>query len=218
MGYEPPTRAYAFERIFALSDSDASRSPQDAGLHLLALQAELAELRRGAEPALAQARADGFAAGLAQAQTETAAALVQTETTLAAAIAGLETEFCVTEARIAAVAADVCLAAAELLAASAVAADPLVAIDAALARVLAQTGFREQLHLRVHPSLADPVAALVASRQSAEQRPLMITVHADPGVAVGDAQILWDQGGLGLDAGARRAAVRDALGIAPNEG
>lgn len=215
MGHENPTRAYAFERIFALSDSDASRSPQDIGLHLLALQAELAELRRDAEPALALARADGFAAGLAQARTETATALVQTETVLAAAIAGLETEFCLTEARIAAVAADVCLSAAELLAARAIEADPTLAIDAALGRVLSQTGFRERLHLRVHPSLAEAVETLIARRQSAEQRPLTITIHADPAVAVGDAQILWDQGGLSLDADARRVAVRDSLGLAP---
>ena len=204
MGHEHPTRAYAFERIFSLSDSDASRSPQDIGLHLLALQAELATLR-----------SDGFAAGLAQARTETAEALVQTETTLIAAIAGLETEFCTTEARIAAVAANVSLAAAQLLAARAIAVDPTLAIDAALARVLAQTGFREMLHLRVHPLLADAVRALVAGRQSAEQRPLTITIHEDPAVPVGDARIMWDQGGLSLDAAARCAAVRDALGIAP---
>jgi flagellar assembly protein FliH len=182
---------------------------------LLALQAELATQRRDSELALTQARADGFAAGLAQARIETAAVLVQTETALVAAIAGLETEFCATEARIAAVAADVSLAAAQLLAARAIDADPTLAIDAALARVLAQTGFREMLHLHVHPSLADALRALVAGRQSAEQRPLTITIHADAAVPVGDARILWDQGGLSLDAAARRAAVRDALGIAP---
>jgi flagellar assembly protein FliH len=67
--------------------------------------------------------------------------------------------------------------------------------------------------MRVHPSLAEAVGTLIASRQSAEQRPLTITIHADPAVAVGDALILWDQGGLALDADARRAAVRDALAM-----
>ena len=214
MGHENPARPYEFERVFALSAADATRNPQDLALHLMSLEAELEEYRRDTEPALQQARADGFAAGLAQARTETAAALLTAESRLASAIAALEAGFCATETRMAATAAAVCLAAAEMLAARAIAEVPTAAIDAAIARVLAQTGFRERLHVRVHPTLAVSVRALVDGRQSTEQRPLQIAVHEDDSVAVGDVHILWDEGGLSLDAAARNAAVRDALGIA----
>jgi flagellar assembly protein FliH len=172
-------------------------------------------MRRDGEAALARARADGFELGLAHAQTETAAALLTAEMALHVAIGQLETSFCATEARLAATAGKVCLAAAEVLAARAVDTYPVAAIDAALGRVLVQTGFRELLHLRVHPDIAAPLQALIARRQSAEQRPLAITVHEDPAVAVGDTHIVWDHGGLSLDAAVRHAAVRDALGLGP---
>lgn len=214
MGFDHSSRPYAFERVFALSASDPGRTSQDLGLHVLALQAELAELRRDADAALERARDDGFASGLAQARVETSNALLKAETSLCEALAALEVEFCNTEARIAALAADVSLVAAELLAARAIDQDPAAPIDAAIGRVLAQTGFRESLHLRVHPSLSAALRTLIDSRQSAEQRPLTITVHEDPNIVIGDAHITWDEGGLSLDTAARRAAVRDAMGLA----
>jgi flagellar assembly protein FliH len=214
MGHESPVRPYAFERIFALSAVDAERNPQDQALQLLALQAELDRLHIDHASELVRAREDGFAAGLAQARTDTAAALVAAETALVAGIDQLECSFTETEARMARLAADVARAAADLLAARAIGDDPNLAIDAAIARVLSQTNFRETLHVHVHPSIVAPLRDLVGARQTAEQRPLDITIHDDVTIPVGDAHIVWDQGGLSLDAEARTVAVREALGIA----
>jgi flagellar assembly protein FliH len=214
MGQENPARPYAFERIFALSAADASRHPEDLALQVLSLQADLQHLREESTAELARARADGFAAGMAQARTDNTAALEATATVLADEIARLDSNFAETEGRMARLAAEVTLAAADLLAARAIQDSPGVAVDAAIARVLSQTGFREALHVHVHPSLTAPLSDLIADRQAVEQRTLAITIHDDPLVKPGDAHILWDQGGLSLDAAARATAVREALGIA----
>lgn len=213
MGVDSPARPYAFDRIFAQSTIDATRTPHDLALQLHAIKAEMDQQRSDAAAELVRARADGFAAGVAQARAETAAALLSSQLALTRGIAELEAGFVATETRIAAVATEVAMAAAELLAAQAIADTPGVAIDAAVARVLAQTGFRETLHVHLHPAAAETVGMLLAARESAEQRPLTITVHEDPALAVGDAHILWDQGGLSLNAAARKAALRAALGI-----
>lgn len=214
MSIESPTRLYSFERVFALSAASAERSPQDNALQILALQAELANHQEEAGAALIQARADGFTAGLAHARSETAAALLMTEQSLIAGLAKLEASFCATEARIAAAAAEVAMAAADLLAARALAADPALAVDAAIGRVLTQIGFRETLHVHVHPSIAEALQELIENRGSLAQRPLSIILHAEPALPPGDAHILWDEGGLSLDAAVRCAAVREALGLA----
>jgi flagellar assembly protein FliH len=214
MGVEQPVRPYAFERIFALSAADPCSNPQDQALQLLALQAELARQQEESSAALAQARADGFAAGLAQARSDTASALLMAEEALVAGIAKLEAGFLKTETRIAGAAAEVAMTAAEQLAARAIAADPCLAIDQALGRVLTQIGFRETLHIHVHPSLADALQAVIEHRGSLAQRPLSIIVHPEADLPPGDAHILWDEGGLSLDAAARNAAVREALGLA----
>lgn len=213
MGIETPIRPYAFERIFALSSTDAERSPQDQALRIVALQAEIAHHLETAGPALAKAHADGFAAGLALARGDTATAMLRAEAALVEGITRLETNFVATETRIAAAAAEVAMSAAEMLAARAIAADPCQAIDAAIGRVLGQIGFRETLHVHAHPGLVEPLQALFESRGSLAQRPLSIVLHADPAIPIGDAHILWDAGGLHLDAAARTAAVRDALGL-----
>jgi flagellar assembly protein FliH len=214
MGQENPARPYAFDRIFALSALDAARNPEDQALQLLSLQSELSRLREDSATELARARADGFAAGLAQARSDTEAALVVAQNALAVELARLDAVFTQTEARMAHCAAEVALAAAEVLAARAIDANPAMPVDAAIARVLRQTGFRESLHVHVHPSLAPTLHDFIAARQSTERRALQITIHDDAGLVPGDAHILWDQGGLSLDAAARAIEVREALGLA----
>lgn len=213
MGIDTPARPYAFDRIFAQSTIDSTRNSQDLALQLYAMKDEMEQQRQNFEQELVRARADGFAAGLAQARADAATALIASQVALTREIAQLERCFTETEARIAGVAAGVALAAAEVLAAQAISDAPGAGIDAAIGRVLAQTEFREALRLHLHPSTAEAVRALLARRESTEQRPLMITVHEDPALAAGDAHILWDHGGLSLEASARHDAVRAALGL-----
>ena len=80
-------------------------------------------------------------------------------------------------------------------------------------RVLTQVARGQELRVRVHPDLAERMEAVIAERQSRDRRRLSLTVIADDALAVGDALIAWEQGGLTLDAAARRAAILTELGL-----
>lgn len=204
-------RPFAFDRVFALPTADAG--PRDASPETIALRVELERLKLELETAVAVARADGFEAGLAQARGETAAALLTATDALHVSIEAVEGEYAAIEARLSRVAADVAMAAAEGLAAHALAADPARAIDEAIGRVLRQVARGQELQVHVHPALLVQMEALIALRQSRDRRRLSLTLLADPALAVGDALIAWDQGGLALDAAARRAAILAELGL-----
>jgi flagellar assembly protein FliH len=107
----------------------------------------------------------------------------------------------------------VAMAAADGLAARALEADPTLAIDEAIARVLTQVARGQELQIRVNPALIEQMEALIAGRQSRERRRLSLTLVADPGLAIGDALISWTQGGLALDADARRTAILAELDL-----
>jgi flagellar assembly protein FliH len=79
--------------------------------------------------------------------------------------------------------------------------------------VLTQVARGQELHIRVHPELVDATEALIAGRQSRDRRRLSLTVISDDTLAIGDALIAWEQGGLTLDAAARRSAILAELGL-----
>lgn len=208
---------FAFDRVFATpKGAAAAASETDLMETIIVLRAEIDLLKAQLETATAVARADGFEGGLAQARGETAAAMLAATDALHASIEAVEQEFEAIEQRTSRAAADVALAAAEGLAARAVATDPALAIDEAIGRVLTQVARGTELHIRVHPDLVEPTEALIATRQSRDRRRLALTVIADPSLAVGDALIAWEQGGLTLDAAARRAAILAELGLDEN--
>lgn len=213
MHHDVRARPYAFDRVFTRTLADIHSHPQDLHLKVAALQAEVLQAAEDQATVVGQARADGFAAGLAQARTECAQALLTTEAAIVAGLAQLAGQFAETEARMAAVASDVALAAGQVLAATCFKADPTGAIDKAIGRVLSQTGYREALHIHVAPAQFASVEALVAARAASEQRRLDATVHDDSTVSPGDVRIVWNRGGLSLDAEARLAAVQSALAL-----
>lgn len=206
-------RPFAFSRIFAMPvAADTAVRSEDLQLQIMSLEAELERARADHLAALALARTDGFEAGLACAREEQQAALL-------AAVDALQSTIELTDAKIddignraAADAAGIALAAAEMLAARAIAEDPGLAINEAIGRVLKQVGRGQDVWVRVHPSLAENVEALIAARQSRDRRRLNLHVVPDEQVILGDAQIEWDQGGLKLDAADRAAMVRAELG------
>jgi flagellar assembly protein FliH len=107
--------------------------------------------------------------------------------------------------------ADAALTAAEYLAARAIEDAPCAAIDAAITRVLAQVARGQELQIAVAPSLVGEMERLIAARQAGDRRRLALTVIADPSIVPGDAHIHWDQGGVLLDAAARRALLIETL-------
>lgn len=202
-------RPFAFDRIFATA---APRS-DDGSSELAALTAELDLLKLRFDTGIASARADGFEAGLAQAREEIAAALLTATDALHATIETVEGEFEAIEQRLSGAAADLAMAAAEGLAGHAIAVDPTIAIDEAIGRVLTQVARGQELRIQVHPDLAERMEAVIAERQSRDRRRLSLSIVADPALAIGDALITWEQGGLALDGAARRAAILAELGL-----
>lgn len=216
MRHDHHTRPFGFDRIFAAaSHPEASR--QDLELQLAMLQAENAERATQVPAALARARDDGFAAGLAQARAEIAAALAQASGAIDAGVAQLGADLDSIEARIAAGAAEATLAAAELIAARAIDADVLLPVEAAIRRVVAQLGRGVALAIRVHPSLLAQLQTRLAEKAATTRWPAL-HFDGDAALAPGDVVIDWESGGLTLDRAARVAAVAAALGLPPSGG
>lgn len=205
-------RPFAFDRVFAAATAaDQALRYEDLAAQLAALQADAARARADHDAMLALARAEAFEAGLAQARCERETALLCAIDALQAGLETVDANLAETTARITADATHVALAAADLLAARALAAEPGAAIDEAIGRVLKQVARGQDLQVRVHPDFVEEIERLVAVRQGGERRRLNLHIAGDLALIEGDARIEWDQGGLTLDAAARAAAIRAEL-------
>ena len=204
---------FRFDRVFGASDAgnDNAAAAADSAARAAILQAELDLLRDERDRAIALARAEGYEAGLADARAERETATLAAVDALQASIECLGEQ--IDEIAIAsrADAAELALAAAELIAAKAIADAPGEAIDDAIGRVLKQVARGTHLTVRVHPDLRPEIERLVEERIAADRRKLSIHVFSDASLAPGDALVAWDEGGLSLDAGARRAAIAEEL-------
>jgi flagellar assembly protein FliH len=203
---------FAFDRIFSTPVSGDAKIPSgDMLLEISALRAELALLRSDVDAQVSLARAQGFEAGLAQARAERDVALLSAVDALHAGIESLDERFEDVSRRVTGEAAEIALAAADMIAGRALDGEPAEAIDAAIGRALSQVARGTELEIRVHPELIEAIETRIAARQSKDRRKLNLTVVGDVTIAIGDAQIGWEQGGLALDAVARRQAVMDEL-------
>ena len=211
MGFQNVER-FAFDRIFSTPASESATIPNgDMLLEISALRAELALLRSDVNAQIALARAEGFEAGLAQARAERDVALLSAVDALHAGIESLDERFEDVSRRVTGEAAEIALAAADMIAGRAIDVAPVETIDAAIGRALSQVARGTELEIRVHPDLIEAIEARIADRQSRDRRKLNLNVVGDVTITVGDAMIGWEQGGLALDATARRQAVLDEL-------
>ncbi len=206
-------KPFAFDRVFAAASPARAAPGQNDSERIMALTAEVDLLRSMLETNVAVARAEGFEAGLAHARGEVNAAMLAATDALHSSIEAVENEFEAVELRTSRAAAEVAMAAAEGLAARALESDPTAAIDEAIGRVLTQVARGQELQIRVHPSLLEATEELIAGRQGRERRRLSLLAIGDPTQAIGDALISWEQGGLALNAEARRAAILTELGL-----
>lgn len=202
---------FAFDRVFSAPVSDKKLVDEDALIELAALRAEVALLKSDQEAVIAKARAEGFEAGLAQARAEREVALLSAVDALHAGIEVIDAQFTEITDRVTSEATEVALAAADHIAARAIERAPGDAIDAAIGRLLGQVARGTELQVRVHPDLVDDIEAKIADRQARDRRRLSLTVAPDATLAIGDALINWDEGGLTLNAQARRDAVAAEL-------
>lgn len=205
MSIEP----FGFDRVFRFTSAEAEEKDNGKAAYeeLAALEARLERMREEHAAELVRARADGFEAGLEQARHERDTALLAATDALHAGLDDVVRRFDEVTGQVGREAASVALLAAEMLAGHAVALEPARAIDEALARALDQVARGTRITVRVHPSLRAHLEQVVAARQASERRELSILVIDDPAVAPSDARIGWVEGGLGVDAGARREAV-----------
>lgn len=206
---------FGFDRVFRFAGA-AEPEPQprndELNQQIAALQERIEQMRQEQQMAVVQAKADGFAAGVAQARGERDEAILAATDAVHAAIDEVERQLEEAREQIMHDAAEVALCAADILAGHALVRDPARAIDDALGRVLKQVARGTALHVRVHPESRAALEQLVETRRAGERRALSITILDDPEVAPNDAHIVWAGGGLIVDAAARRAAVERELG------
>jgi flagellar assembly protein FliH len=206
---------FAFERIFAQAAPAGTGKGKADPLRLQGevetLRAQIERLELEREIALSAARSEGYEAGLAQARGEREAAMLAAIDALQAGVEQIGEEIEGAMAKATAEAAELALAAADLIAGRALAAEPTATIDAALGRVLEQLGRNPNLVINVHSSLVEEMQRLVADRQAGERRRMFLHVVGNDEMALGDTLITWQEGGLRLDAEARREAVREEL-------
>lgn len=218
MAANPQIKPFPFERIF--SEPHVESGPDERALQerIEALEAECESMKAEHETALAAARAEAFQQGLDQARGERETALLAAVDALQATIEGLEDNLSEIEARLAREAGELAITAADLLAARALELDPGAAIEQAIGRALNQVRRVHAIKIRVHPELVADITRVAVQRQASERQRLSLTVIGDESLPLGDACLQWDQGGLRLDAEARRAAVRaEVEGVLPSE-
>ncbi len=205
MAIEP----FGFDRVFRFASAEAEEKEGGEAVHeqLAALEARIERMREEHSAELARARADGFDAGLEQARHERDAALLAAADALHAGLDDIAHRFEDVADQVTREAGSVALLAAEMLAGHAVALEPARAIDEALARALDQVARGTRITVRVHPTMREDIERIVAVRQATERRSQAILVIEDANVAPADARIGWAEGGLGVDAAARRKAV-----------
>jgi flagellar assembly protein FliH len=204
-------KPFAFDRVFAVTPPGATKDADALRLEVEHLELELLRVKRDMEAQVALARAEAFQAAVEQVRAEREQALLAATDALQAQLETLDARFHELELQVARHGGEVALAAADHLAARALELAPGAAIDAAIGRALRQVRRGQPITVRVHPDFLDDIEALVADRQTRDRRRLGLTVVADAALAPGDARLEWENGGLALDADARREAVAREL-------
>lgn len=205
---------FGFDRVFRFPTSPDDKPRDDGPLHqrIASLEAELERARAEQLADLAQARRDGFSAGLTQARTDREAAILAATDAVQAALEEMEDRLAIAEGTMMQDMASLSFTAAEILAGHAVNREPARAVDEALTRLLGQIARGTVLGVRVHPDIAADMEERLAARRAMERRRLDITIISDPALVPGDGIIFWEEGGLTVDAASRRAAVTGELG------
>lgn len=197
-------RPFAFDRVFSgVAATDQSLRYEDLQARVLVLEDEAAHAAAQRDAAVAHA----FEEGLAEARADRETALLAAVDALQASLEAVDARIADMTTQVTADAAEIALAAADHLAARALAAEPGAAIDDAIGRVLGQVARGTELRVRVHPEFVREIERLIGERQAGDRRQLELHVVADATLAEGDACIAWDAGGLKLDAAGRRAAI-----------
>jgi len=201
-------RPFGFDRVFHVPGSEPA-PPDSRGMadQIEALHARIRAMDEDHRTEIARVERASFEAGLTQARLERDGALLVATDAIHAAIEQIDARLADAIEAMMGDGAEAALAAAEMLAGHAIDQAPARAIEEALGRVLHQVSRGTRISVRAHPAFVEPIERVLAERSGRDRRKLLITVIADEDVQPGDAVIFWDEGGLAVDAAARRAAV-----------
>src|SRR4051812_17549025 len=154
---------FRFDRVFSAFEAEPGEAGKaDLSARAAILQAELDLMRDERDRAIAIARAEGYEAGLADARTERENATLAAVDALQAAIEELDQGLDELGKASRADAAELALAAAELIAAQTIENAPGKAIDEAITRVLKQVARGTHINVRVSPDLRPEIERMVA--------------------------------------------------------
>lgn len=202
---------FRFATQFADPPPAEDRAITDNALALAALRAEMEALRADNVAAVARARSEGYMEALAQMRAEREQALLAAWDALHAAWEEFEQGRDATTEQLRSEATTLALSIGEALAARALVDAPGEAIDQAIGRVLSEIARGQEVTISVHPDLAPDIEARIASRQAGDRRRLNLVVLHDDALAMGDAHLRWEGGGMRLDAAERLRAVHAEL-------
>jgi flagellar assembly protein FliH len=203
---------FCFDKIFAVAPPGGLEGSGDDMLDAAALRAELRTLRAEFDDAVDKAHARGLAEGQERARAERDQALLAAVDALHAAFDEWDGERQAMTDQLRTEASGLALAIGQTLAARALDASPVEAIDQAIGRVLTQIARGQEVIITVHPDIVSDVEARIAVRQSQDRRRLALLVEGNPALMIGDADLRWDGGGQRLSAQDRLDAIRAELG------
>ena len=171
----------------------------------------LVEAERRAADAEAQAHRKGFAAGLAQAQTEAAQRIATALGLIADGMSRLDRALTGIEARLETEAVQVSVAVAAKLAPELIAREPYTEISALATECFRHLVTTPHVVVRVGADIYDTAKGKLEETAHAGGFEGRLVVMSDPGMAAGDCRIEWADGGVNRDEAATLAAINDTV-------
>jgi flagellar assembly protein FliH len=174
--------------------------------------ASAADVARKIAEAEARGHRNGVAAGLAQANAESARRSAVALEQIAAAISNVAGRFNDVEARMESEAVEVAIAVARKLCATLMGREPLAEAMALVADCMRHLVSTPHLVVRVNDALYESTKASVeqiAHRYGFEGR---LVILAEPEIAHGDCRIEWADGGIVLDRATTEAKIAELVG------
>ena len=172
----------------------------------------LVEAERRAADAESQAHRKGFAAGLAQAQTESAQRIATALGLIADGMSRLDRALTGIETRLETEAVEVAVAVAAKLAPELIAREPYTEISALATECFRHLVNTPHVAVRVGADIYDTAKAKLEETAQAGGFEGRLVVMSDPDMAPGDCRIEWADGGVTRDHAATLSAIDDVVG------
>jgi flagellar assembly protein FliH len=171
----------------------------------------LVEAERRAADAEAQAHRKGFAAGLAQAQTEAAQRIATALGLIADGMSRLDRALTGIEARLETEAVQVSVAVAAKLAPELIAREPYTEITALATECFRHLVNTPHVVVRVGADIYDTAKGKLEESAHARGFEGRLVVMSDPDMAAGDCRIEWADGGVTRDEAATLSVINDVV-------